>query len=257
MQWSSAGSGTEACHARSPTKVDENCPNCSISGLSSRRQAPVESDSKDVQEFGGAGTRSCASSRPARWQRGGQRNLRRKRAIASAEFSTRGFWTTAPPIAQTECRKSRSWSEELQGPSQSDGIIAPLLVRSSSWCRSARFLLSKTSKTTVPRSRVQRLLSSESSASPRFTASCCSDGLAVIQLLWRRVPDEQCQHQFGKATAAQLTLLNQPHMAAFHPHLATCVRFRPLVPLLPCRSVVIAASETGVHQDMGSVMGGS
>ena len=26
IQWSSAASGTEACHARSPTKVDENCP---------------------------------------------------------------------------------------------------------------------------------------------------------------------------------------------------------------------------------------
>ena len=43
--------------------------------------------------------RSCGSSRPARWQRGGQRNRRRKRAIASAEVSMGGFWATAPPIA--------------------------------------------------------------------------------------------------------------------------------------------------------------
>ena len=45
MQWSSAGSGTEARHARSPTKIDENCSSCSNSGASSRRQAPVESES--------------------------------------------------------------------------------------------------------------------------------------------------------------------------------------------------------------------
>ena len=42
MQWSSAGSGTEARYAQSLTKIDENCPTCSISGPSSRRQVPVE-----------------------------------------------------------------------------------------------------------------------------------------------------------------------------------------------------------------------
>ena len=72
---------------------------CSISDPSSRRQAPVESESlpeictpmpdanggvlseecDDVQESRGAGTR------PARWQRGGRRNQRRKRAIACAQ----------------------------------------------------------------------------------------------------------------------------------------------------------------------------
>ena len=45
MQWSSAGSGTEARHAQSPTKTGENCPNCSISDPSSTRHAPVESES--------------------------------------------------------------------------------------------------------------------------------------------------------------------------------------------------------------------
>ena len=45
MQWSSAGIGTEACHARSPTKVHELCSDYSTSGPSSRRQAPVESES--------------------------------------------------------------------------------------------------------------------------------------------------------------------------------------------------------------------
>ena len=30
-------------HARGPTKIDENCPSCSISGPSSTHPAPVES----------------------------------------------------------------------------------------------------------------------------------------------------------------------------------------------------------------------
>ena len=45
MQWSSAGRATESCHARSPAKVYENCPNDSGSGHSSRRQATVDSES--------------------------------------------------------------------------------------------------------------------------------------------------------------------------------------------------------------------
>ena len=53
----------------------------------------------DLKESRGAGTRSSASSRPARWQRGGQRNQRQKQDTARAEFSTGGFWTTAPPTA--------------------------------------------------------------------------------------------------------------------------------------------------------------
>ena len=45
MQWSSAEIDTEPCHARSPTKVYEQCSDYSTSGSSSRRQAPVESES--------------------------------------------------------------------------------------------------------------------------------------------------------------------------------------------------------------------
>ena len=119
MKWSSAGSGTEARRAESPTKIDENRPSCSILGPVSRRQAIVESeslseicypvpdanggvlseDSGSVRESRGAGTRSCASTVPARWQRGGQRNQLRKRVTARAEVSTGGLWTTAQPIA--------------------------------------------------------------------------------------------------------------------------------------------------------------
>ena len=49
-----------------------------------------------VQGSRGAGTRSCASLRPGRWQRGGQCVQRRKRAAAGAEVHTGGFWTTTP-----------------------------------------------------------------------------------------------------------------------------------------------------------------
>ena len=82
MQWSSADVDTEPCHAWSPTEDNNNnCPDYSDSGPSSRRQAPVKGESSpeirdpmpdtrggvmseerhDVQESRGAGTRSCAS----------------------------------------------------------------------------------------------------------------------------------------------------------------------------------------------------
>ena len=119
MQWSSAYTGAKACHARTPTKVCEVCPNDSSSGASSRRQATVESDPLSgiggplsdakagvlsetcgsVRESRGAGTRSCASPRPARWQRGGQRHQRRKRASSRAEVRTGSVWATAPLFA--------------------------------------------------------------------------------------------------------------------------------------------------------------
>ena len=98
-------------------KIDEKLPSCSISSHSSRRQGPVECESlpgiwspvsdangdalfkkcDDFQESQGAGIRGCAVSRPARWQRGGQRCQRRNRAIACAEV--RSFLTMTSPLA--------------------------------------------------------------------------------------------------------------------------------------------------------------
>ena len=121
----------------------------------------------------------------------------------------------------------------------------------------------------------QRSLSPGSSPSPRFTASCCSGGsLAVTQPLWLQKTSEVSSMLEGTATAragaypkampapvwngiaAQLTLFSQPHMAAvIHPSGLLALRKKdfvpPLVPLLPCRSVVIAASETGVSTKTG------
>ena len=103
----------EAIHAQIPTKIDENCPSCSVLGPSSRQQVPVESESlpetstptpdgkggilheecNDVLE-----SRGAASTRPTSWQTGGQRNQRRKVVIACVEVSTGGFWTTTPTV---------------------------------------------------------------------------------------------------------------------------------------------------------------
>ena len=89
---------------------------------SSRRQAPVESESfqevcdlvpdakggilseecDEVKGSRGAGARSCANSWPARWQSGGQGYPRRKRTIAGAEFRTCGFWMSTPLFAHAD-----------------------------------------------------------------------------------------------------------------------------------------------------------
>ena len=65
-----------------------------------------------------------------------------------------------------------------------------------------------------------------------------------------------------EGVATQLALLNHPHMAV-HPHLAGDLRagvrasgiekdlFSPIAPLLPCWSIVIAASESGVSTKTG------
>ena len=45
IRWSSSGTGAEARDAQHLVRIDENCLGCSISGTSSGRQAPVESES--------------------------------------------------------------------------------------------------------------------------------------------------------------------------------------------------------------------
>ena len=87
IRWSSAGSATEARHAQSLTKIGEHCPCRSISGLSSKRQALVESEflpeicnpmpdasSGTLADVSGSWHEWLRELTPARWQRGGQRN---------------------------------------------------------------------------------------------------------------------------------------------------------------------------------------
>ena len=89
MRWSSSGSGTEACHARSSTKVGENCLESSISGPSSTRQAPVERESlpEICNPMPRPKVASCLKSVPTK---AGHRLCRSQHG---------GVWTTAPPIA--------------------------------------------------------------------------------------------------------------------------------------------------------------
>ena len=116
IRWSSCGSGTESPHAQSLVKINEHFPNCLILGPSSRRQAPVESESfpevcspmpdascgdlsEKLDKFKGsreAGASCCDFSRPA-LHRGGQRYQRCNRAITCAEVHTDSSWTTTPP----------------------------------------------------------------------------------------------------------------------------------------------------------------
>ena len=151
---------------------------------------------------------------------------------------------------------------------QRDGIVKPLLSRFSSVYRSARFFWSKTSKSTVPWSRIPTI----GSASPWFTPFCCGDGSLASHSAavapgnfpgsidvrrggvnsHQRAPNEQCQHQSGESSAAQPTLLNQqPHIAALmlilpvtkmRPSELLALREKdpvpPLVPPLPCWSVI-------------------
>ena len=153
-QWTPAGHGAEACHARSPTETMRS-PQVARQARRADGQAPVKNEvlpkihdlvptamngvlceeSNGVQDAREAGTRYCASSRPARWQRGGQRVQRRKRAAASAEIRTGGFWTLTPPFAHTDT--SYDVSRES---SQRDGYINPRFGRSS-WAKERAFPL--------------------------------------------------------------------------------------------------------------------
>ena len=201
----SAGSGTEARHAQRLMKIDENCPCCSISGLSSRRQAPVESEflpeicnptpdansgvfAKTYDELHESledGTRL----RPARWQRGGQRNQRRKRALLVPKFaraiSGRRHHRLRNPV---DHRMSRWKVGRVADAKRCKGTLGTAESSDRSWqvpqvCDGARVRPGRKRQSLRCPSRVsERLHCPGSSTSPWFTASCCRDGsLAIIQ----------------------------------------------------------------------------
>ena len=69
--------------ARSPTEIDEKQEICNPTPDG---EGGILSKIRDVlKESRGAGTRSCAGSRPARRQAGGHRNLRRMRDSICAD----------------------------------------------------------------------------------------------------------------------------------------------------------------------------
>ena len=227
MQLSSTLNGTRAHLAQHPTKMDKNCLRCSISVPFPRRQAPVERESlpkkksaircqtpkvaswlkrcDDLQESRGSATRDCASSRPARWQRVGQRNQRRRRASTCAEVRTGVFWTTTPPPAHAG-RSSRKISL-LQRK-----VVRSFAARQNHQTALGKFLniLGQRRQNRRYFGRVfQRLLCSGNSASYWFTALCCSDGsLAVIQPLWRQ-PIAEGSSSRGNVRPSELLALRK------------------------------------------------
>ena len=141
-----------------------------------------------VKESRGAGTRSCASTRPARWQRGGQRNQRRKWATTCANFRMGGFWTTTPPCAHAGRAfdvsrwkgvggKNRSWSEHLRERNYRTALGTFLKLEKERAVPLVDDVIDG-----APGYASERLLRPGSSARPWFTASFRRDSsLAVIQ----------------------------------------------------------------------------
>ena len=248
-----------------PRRSVQNSPNCSTSGASSRRQAPVESESlpeicdpvpdakggvlrekcNGVQGSRGAGTRSCASSRPARWQRGGQQN---QRATTCAEVRTGGFWTTTPPIAHAGRSFDASrWKVGRIAPGAKSCEVtrSATELANRSWdffrvCKGARAASGRRCRNRPCLGRAfQRLLCPGSSASPWSAASCCRDGsLAVIQPLWVQKTSEvssifegvaathTCAHSTSNACTSVGRQCSTTHPSqsfpygSIHPHLA-------------------------------------
>ena len=142
MQRSSADIDTEPCHARSPTGRP---PDACLKKVAMSKT--LEELAREVARVPG---------HPA-WQRGGQRNQRRK-------------------TGHYLCRSPHGWFLD-----DDTAAIKPLLGRSSNLERSTRSIWSKTSKF----DSVLVILNDWSSASPWLTAFCWSGGsLAVIQPLW-------------------------------------------------------------------------
>ena len=121
---------------RCPTPVVAACPKS-------------VTNSKSLEEL----TSGCAISRPARWQRGGQRNQRRKRAITCAEVRTGDFWTTTPPPAHSGGSSDVSgWKVGRIAPEAKscEGTHSATESSNRSWqvpqvCKGARSLWSMTS----------------------------------------------------------------------------------------------------------------
>ena len=135
----------------------------------------------DLRESRPAGTRSCAGARPARWQRGGRRNQRRKRATARVEVSTGSFWT-ATHVDHLMSRDGKSEESLVE-------LFAVRTLAARRNCQTAlRSFLRAVQKRTVPvvtDGKIDNALVAYSNVSAWFIASCCSDGsLAVIPPLW-------------------------------------------------------------------------
>ena len=160
------------------------------------------------------------SSRPARWQRGGQRNQRRKRASlvpkSARIVSGRRHHRLLMLVDHLMCN-TRSTTEVSNRSWHVSQVCSKAHASSGRGRRNRRCLGCV----------FQRLLSPGSSMSPWFAASCCRDvSLAVIQPHWvqqtaevpsmfEEVATTHTCAPFWEEIATQLTLLNHSHMAEF------------------------------------------
>ena len=230
MQCSSGGSGTEAHRTWSPTNVDENCPNGSISGPSSRRQAPVES---------GSLPQNC--------------NPMPEVSKSLEELTREVARVRGQPAGKEEDRKTSNENGPLLVPKCARVVFGRrhhrLRVLVDHWmCRDGRseesLLERRGGRTLAARQNYQtalvsflnfvqkrqRLLSPGSSASPWFTASCYCDGsLAVIQPLWVQqshasaFPSSDASTCMGRHRGTSHP--SQPTSnASFHSHLTSNLR---------------------------------
>ena len=154
----------------------------------------AKGECNSAQESRGAGTRSCASVRPLRWQRGRQQVQRRKRAAAGAEVRTGAFWTSTPPFSQTD--RSFDVSRRKVGKVALGAMSCenPRSTKFSSNCVSDvpqvgevpyALFSRKRQNRRCPDRVLKKMLCPGNSASPWLAASCCRGGsLAVIQPLW-------------------------------------------------------------------------
>ena len=178
----------------------------SISGSSSRRQAPVESESwPEVHDLvpdakGRVLSEECKCVQESRSWHGKLREfkasrLAKMRAASRAEVRTGGFWTTTPPFAHA----GRSFDVSRWKA----GRVAPGAKSSATdtshhaWdvpqiCKGARAPSGRRRRNRRSPGRVlERLLFPARSASPWFAPSCCRDGsLAVIQPIWAQESSE-------------------------------------------------------------------
>ena len=163
---------------------------------SSRRQAPVQSESLSdicdlvhdakvgvlseecgsVEESRGSGTRFLRDYKATRWQRSGQRNQRRKRAIICAEVRTGnlGTMTSSPaPLGRSSHDVSRWEVENIAPEAKScEGTRSTREVSNRPWdvpqiCKGARAPHGRRQRSRrCPGCVFERLLSPVSSASP-------------------------------------------------------------------------------------------
>ena len=94
----------------------------------------------------------------------------------------------------------------------------------------------------------KKMLCPGNSVSPWFAASCCRDGsLAVIWPIWIQEASEESSSCGSVHFILQIAYIGPSEILA----LRTKELVPPLVPLLPCWSVAIAASETVVSTKTG------